>query len=274
MTRAFGSVIFGLYSCWKLGLTLASVLPISIFFFVLTVFLSKKYTIEENRLNGVAAKLFRTVIGSIRTVLVFGGEYKEIESYEKSLQNVELVTMKKGLILGFTSGLSSFFNYGSYAIWIGYGTYLFRNECETFSAGNIIQTFSAFIISALAVAQAFPFVKELGEAKLACSSLFEALNLRIDTNIFDTTQGVKLPNEGVRGKLEFQNVKFAYSSRPETNVINDLNLKVNAGQTVAIIGKSGCGKTTIIKLVARLFQLTSGKVIKLKNTLKNKTFLF
>jgi ATP-binding cassette, subfamily B (MDR/TAP), member 1 len=260
MTRALGSVIFGLYSCWKLGLTLASVLPISIFFFVLTVFLSKKYTIEENRLNGVAAKIFRVVIGSIRTVLVFGGEYKEIENYDKALHNAELVTLKKGLILGFTSGLSSFFNYASYAIWIGYGTYLFRNECQTFTAGNIIQTFSAFIISALAVAQAFPFVKELGEAKLACSNLFEALNLRVETNIFDTSQGATLPADSVRGKLEFQNVKFAYSSRPDKNVINDMSLKVGAGQTVAIIGKSGCGKTTIIKNLARLFEITSGKV--------------
>ena len=128
MTRALGSVIFGLYSCWKLGLALASVLPISIFFFVLTVFLSKKYTIEEGRLNGVAAKIFRVVIGSIRTVLVFGGEYKEIENYDKALHNAQLVTLKKGLILGFTSGLSSFFNYASYAIWIGYGTYIFRNR--------------------------------------------------------------------------------------------------------------------------------------------------
>ena len=70
MTRAFASVIFGLYSCWKLALTLASVLPISIFFFVLTVFMSKKFTIKENMLNGKCSKLFRQVFGTIKTVLV------------------------------------------------------------------------------------------------------------------------------------------------------------------------------------------------------------
>ena len=260
MTRALASVIFGLYSCWKLALTLASVLPFSIFFFVLTVFMSKKFALKEGALNAKCSKLFRQVFGSIKTVLVFGGESSEIAKYENALKSVEETALQKGLILGFTSGLSAFFNYGSYAIWIGYGTYLYRNECQTFSAGNIIQTFSAFIISALAVNQAFPFVKELGDAKLAANKLFKILQMKTQTNIFDTESGTKLPEKSVKGKLQFENVTFSYKSRPDKAVIKNLNLKVAPGQTVAVIGPSGCGKTTIIKLIARLFEPTHGKV--------------
>ena len=139
ITRAIASVIFGLYSTWKLGLVLASVFPLSIVFFFATVLMAKKFTIQEGVLNAKSGALFRQVFSAIRTVLVYGGEAKEIEKYEKSLKKIEELSIKKGLILGITSGLSTFFNYSCFAIWIGYGTYLFRNECQTFSAGNIIQ---------------------------------------------------------------------------------------------------------------------------------------
>lgn len=139
MTRAMSCISFGLYSCWKLGLALSSVLFVSIGFFVVTIFVGKKYILKESGLNSKSASLFRHVVSTIRNVLAFGAEEFEIKKYENSLRNIEKVSIKKSLILGLTTGFSSFFNYSSYAIWIGYGTYLFRNECETFTAGNIIQ---------------------------------------------------------------------------------------------------------------------------------------
>ena len=132
-------ILFGLYSCWKLGLALSSVLIVSILFFVITVLFAKKYVAQESELNVKSASLFRHVVSSIRNVVAFGAEELEIKKFENSLINIKKVLIKKALIIGLTSGVSSFFTFISYAIWVGYGTYLYRNECEIFTAGNIIQ---------------------------------------------------------------------------------------------------------------------------------------
>ena len=60
--------------------------------------------------------------------------------------------------------------------------------------------------------------------------------------------------------VKFENVKFAYPSRPNVNVLNGLNLTINQGETVALVGHSGCGKSTCIKLLERFYDRTSGKI--------------
>jgi hypothetical protein len=70
----------------------------------------------------------------------------------------------------------------------------------------------------LAVSQAFPFVKELGDANLAANKLFKMLNLKSSTNIFDTQTGIKLPDGTVKGRLSFKEMNFFYRNRPDKMV--------------------------------------------------------
>lgn len=142
------------------------------------------------------------------------------------------------------------------------------------------QTFSSIIISSLAITAAFPFVKELNEAKIAATKLFKVLKIENKVNIFDKKSGLSLKQETIKGDLSFKSVNFSYKSRPESQVshfkslkqflsvnkyslfqiIKNFNLNIGSRKTIAIIGPSGCGKSTLIKLVARLFSPASGKV--------------
>lgn len=67
-------------------------------------------------------------------------------------------------------------------------------------------------------------------------------------------------SQGMRGEIEFQDVRFRYPCRPDVQVLKNFNLKVGAGQTVALVGHSGCGKSTIVQLLQRFYDADSGNV--------------
>ena len=65
----------------------------------------------------------------------------------------------------------------------------------------------------------------------------------------------------MNGVLEFQNVKFNYPSRPEQKVLQGLSFKVQKGQTIALVGQSGCGKSTTVQLTERFYEIMSGMIV-------------
>lgn len=97
---------------------------------------------------------------------------------------------------------------------------------------------------------ALPELKYFTEASVALSKMFERIH-RIPQINDNEKKGVILDN--IRGEIEFRHVNFVYPSRPETTVLKDLNLKIEAGKTVALVGASGSGKSTVIALVQRFY---------------------
>ena len=79
---------------------------------------------------------------------------------------------------------------------------------------------------------------------------------RIDS---DSTEGIVMEN--ISGDVEFRSVEFAYPSRPDSIILNDFNLKVAAGTTVALVGGSGSGKSTVIALMERFYDPRRGEVL-------------
>lgn len=75
----------------------------------------------------------------------------------------------------------------------------------------------------------------------------------------DDNSAIKLPN--IYGSIEFRNVNFCYPKRQEVMVLDKFSLKVNGGQTVAVVGVSGSGKSTIISLIERFYDPTSGQIL-------------
>ncbi len=125
------------------------------------------------------------------------------------------------------------------------------------SAGALIQFLIYAVMVAGAVAALSEIWGELQRAAGATERLVELLNAR-DT-VDDPAQPVKMPDV-VAGAIAFENVNFSYPSRPETAALCGVTFTVKPGETVALVGPSGAGKTTIFQLLMRFFDPESGQI--------------
>lgn len=127
---------------------------------------------------------------------------------------------------------------------------------ELISFLSVIRCFMVLIITAFAVAEALALFLDIIQGNQMVESIFE---------LMDRSSGV-VSNTGVdagniSGMVELKGVEFCYPSRPGDMIFRDLDLTVNSGKTMALVGMSGSGKSTVLSLILRFYDPTAGKVM-------------
>ncbi len=130
-------------------------------------------------------------------------------------------------------------------------------RAEVMTVGELIQ----FVIYAVMVAGAVGALSEIwGELQRAAGATERLVELlHTDDPVQDPAVPVALPRP-VRGEIAFEDVSFRYPARPETSALNGVTLRVEPGETVALVGPSGAGKTTILQLLMRFYDPQSGRI--------------
>nr|UOU03321.1 ATP-binding cassette subfamily B1-like 1 [Brachionus rubens] len=257
LARGIACAIYALVKAWKFTIVFFALIPFMILSTALMVVMVRKYTIAEFKAYGKAGGIAQESLSSIRTVLAYGLTRNSIDNYSKNLDDAEAMAKKKGLMSGIFGGLSGGLLTFCFGIGLYYGVYLSRLDCENYGAGPIIQSFFLIITSTFSIGQALPYLKELAESKGAAKKIFEILETKSKIDIYEST-GKKL--DQIKGEIQFKNVHFSYPTRPEAKILKGLDLKIPAGKTVALVGSSGGGKSTIISLLQKFYLPQSGQI--------------
>ncbi|BBH08351.1 ABC transporter family protein [Prunus dulcis] len=245
---------FSTYLSWRLALvafpTLLLLIIPGMIYGKYLMYLSKKSYKEYGKANSIVEQ----ALSSIKTVYAFTAERRIVERYSAILERTSRLGMKQGIAKGLAVGSTGL----SFAIWgflAWYGSHLVMYKGE--SGGRIYAAGISFVLSGLSLGMALPDLRYFTEAAVAATRIFDRIDRRplIDG---EDTQGLVLDN--IRGELEFIGVKFTYPSRPDSMVLRDFNLKVEAGKTIALVGASGSGKSTAIALVQRFYDADDGVV--------------
>uniref|UniRef100_A0A671LHV1 ATP-binding cassette, sub-family B (MDR/TAP), member 5 n=1 Tax=Sinocyclocheilus anshuiensis TaxID=1608454 RepID=A0A671LHV1_9TELE len=179
--------------------------------------------------------------------------------YEKNLVEANNFGVKKAITTNVSMGLTQFIIFGTYALAFWYGTKLSVDEPENYSIGRVIIVFFCVMIGAFSLGQGAPNLESIAKARGAAYEVYKTTDMPrpIDSS---SKEGHK--PDHVKGDIEFKNIHFSYPSRKkcEGRILQEMNLKVPHGKTIALVGASGCGKSTIIQLLQRFYDPDSGEV--------------
>jgi len=122
---------------------------------------------------------------------------------------------------------------------------------------NQILIWLKFCFIGRGIGQAIPSMGAFAKAKVAAAKIFRIIDHKpaIDRN---SESGLEL--ESVTGLVALKNIDFAYPSRPDARILNNFSLNVPAGKTIALVGSSGSGKSTVVSLIERFYDPNSGKL--------------
>uniref|UniRef100_A0A4W3K4I9 ATP-binding cassette, sub-family B (MDR/TAP), member 4 n=1 Tax=Callorhinchus milii TaxID=7868 RepID=A0A4W3K4I9_CALMI len=247
--------VVGLVKGWKLTLVILAVSPVMGLAAATFSKILSSFTNQEQTAYAKAGAVAEEVLGSIRTVVAFGGQKKEIERYHKNLIDAKNIGIKKAISTNLGVGFSFLVIYASYALAFWYGSTLILED--DYSIGIVLTVFFSVIIGAFSVGQTSPNIEALATARGAAHVIFNIIDHKPAIDSFSES-GHKLNH--IQGNVEFQNVHFNYPSRPDIQILKGLSLKVNSGQTIALVGSSGCGKSTTIQLLQRFYDPEQGMI--------------
>ncbi|XP_076869033.1 ATP-dependent translocase ABCB1 isoform X1 [Brachyhypopomus gauderio] len=255
LTTFFAGFVVGFIKGWKLTLVILAISPLlgisaAIIAKVMTTFTSREQTAYAK-----AGAVAEEVLSAIRTVFAFGGQQKEIKRYEKNLEDAKNVGIKKAVTVNIAVGFTYFMIYMAYALAFWYGsTLIFAGE---YSIGSLLTVFFAVIIGAFGLGQTSPNIQAFASARGAAHKVFSVIDHEPSIDSF-SDQGYK--PDVVKGNIEFRNIHFTYPSRQDVKVLCGMNLRVSCGQTIALVGSSGCGKSTTVQLLQRFYDPQEGSV--------------
>ncbi|ELW61688.1 Multidrug resistance protein 2 [Tupaia chinensis] len=213
-------LLIGLVKGWKLTLVTLSTSPLIMASAAVCSRMVISLTSKELSAYSKAGAVAEEVLSSIRTVVSFGAQEKEIQRYTQNLKDAKDVGLKKAIASKLSLGAVYFFMHGTYGLAFWYGTSLIINGEPGYTIGTVLAVFFCVIHSSYCIGAAAPHFETFTIARGAAFNIFQVID----------------------------------------KILKGLNLKIKSGETVALVGPNGSGKSTTIQLLQRLYDPNDGSI--------------
>ncbi|KAI1048550.1 hypothetical protein LB506_002741 [Fusarium annulatum] len=254
-TTLIAAMALSLAIQWKLSLVCISLIPVLLGCGFFRFWILAQFQRRSKAAYDSSAGFASEAISAIRTVASLTREEDVMKQYRDALaiqQRKSLISVLKSSTL-YAASQSLLFACFAIGFYYG-GTLIGRFEMTMF---QFFLCFMAIIFGAQSAGTIFSFAPDMGKAHHAAGELKKLFDRQPVVDTCSDT-GDRLPH--VEGTLEFRDVHFRYPTRPEQPVLRGLNLTVRPGQYIALVGASGCGKSTTIALLERFYDPLSGGV--------------
>lgn len=248
--------IIAFYYSWKLSLVVTCFLPLLALSGVFQARLLTGFANTDKEALEDAGQVVNESIVNIRTVAGLGKEQTFVKQYSDSLTVPHRAAIRKANVFGATFSFSQSVIFFTYAASFRYGGFLVAHDGLKFPL--VFRVFSALVFSGTALGRASSYAPDYAKAKISAARLFKLFDR---TPAIDSSPDKGVSWDGFRGDVTFTNCTFTYPSRPDTQVLNGLSVSVQPGQTLALVGTSGCGKSTSVQLLERFYDPDGGQVL-------------
>lgn len=255
MVLFVGVVIMMFVSNWVLAIV--TIISSIIGFAFMSIILSKsqKHFNKKQELVGDLNGQIEEVYSNFKVVKSYNATNNELNKFDNKNEEIKVVDWKSQFLSGMMMPIMSFVGNLSYVLIFVVGVSIILNGGSSVTIGTLI----SFVIYAKLFSQPLTTfaqsMSSLQQASAASKRVFEIL----EANEMEDESHKNKKIDNVVGNVEFKNVKFGYTK--DKTIINNFSAKLSAGQKVAIVGPTGAGKTTIVNLLMRFYELDDGDIL-------------
>ncbi|KAI7832934.1 multidrug resistance protein 1-like protein [Kickxella alabastrina] len=251
------SFIIAFVKGWKLTFICLTVMPFIVGAGAILGKEINKLIINGQDKTAASGAIADEVLSGIRTVMAFNGQKREIARYDAMIQDSYMYGRKTGFVLGGCIGAIQFFIFAMYCVGFNFGSWRLRQG--EYSPDQVLNVILTLLVGGFMLSGAAPNFSSISTARGSAYRVYAIIDRQSPINPLDTETGKKV--DKIRGDISFRNIHFSYPSRPNVPILKGFNLEIRPGQKVALVGESGCGKSTTIGLIERFYDPAQGDVI-------------
>ena len=254
LVMIIGTLAFMLFINWFIAVIVVVITPLSLFVAAFITRISQKQFREQSKTQGEISSYIEEYVGQQKVVKAFNYEEESQENFEEINERLRVCGQKSQFYSSLANPSTRFVNGIVTAAVCIVGALSVIDPAVSFSIGQI----STFITYANQYTKPFNevtgVIPQLQSALAGAARVFELLDEESQTPDSENSVDMKTCS----GKIDIENVSFSYV--PEKKLITDFTLHVKPGQKIAIVGPTGCGKTTMINLLMRFYDVNSGTI--------------
>ncbi|CAG2179836.1 unnamed protein product, partial [Oppiella nova] len=253
LSTFLASAILGFVLSWKLSLVAMLFIPFILVGSAVGASVDNWELKANKQCLERSTKVATEALSSIRTVASLHREQHFCTRFQQIVDSNARTARKKTILRALTLAFSLSIVFLSYAaVFLCGGILLSQRSLSSSDFFIIIET---LIYGSMTVGQSSVFTSDYRKAKIAAANIFRLL----DRKSKEIMGSAETPQE-CKGDVVFSGVHFHYPNRPEARILNGLSLSVASGQTVALVGASGCGKSTSVQLLERFYDASRGLI--------------
>ena len=263
-------VVLALVYAWQLALICLGFVPFLIITSALNMRMQKGFALTDEVKEKELGNHLSECIVNTKTIYCFNMEHKAITMF-KRIQDEGNQSIGSLICIGCMAGISQLLMFSVYAVTFYVGAILTRDGYIKYE--NMFKGIFTVLFAGFGLGMVDQYLGDMGEAKKALVSLYNVLSIESTINPNDANQIAAIDTNTFLGSIEFRNVSFSYPTRRDTVIFNNLSFKIENGQNVAFVGFSGSGKSTIIQLILRFYDVDSGEILINGNNIKDYSLL-
>lgn len=255
---ALGSIITGFIvayvACWRVALVVTGVFPLMGVSGALQVKLMTGFDADSEKRFADAGAVASEAVDNFDAVTSVGVQDVFISKYNAELEVPIRNGRRSALIAGIAFGISEFLAQALWAVtfWIG-SIFVRSRHCDFV---DLMKAITGLLFAGMMLGNVSAQMPDVAKSKIAATKIFRLLDRESNIDPEDSSGSEK----EIDGRVEAKKVTFEYPTRPHVPVLRGLSFKVSPGQTLALVGQSGCGKSTTVALLERFYDVATGEI--------------
>lgn len=251
-----GGIMYLTYVSWKLSLIMLSLIPLITISAVLFGKFIKKLSKEAQDQTASANAIAEESLTGIANIKAFTNENFLIKKFKNAVEEIKRLNIKSGIWRGVFISFMVFCMFGAIVFIIWRGLLMTQGENAALTQGDLFSFLMVTLMMAASIGSLPDFYSGIQKTIGGTEKLMDIINEISEKEVF---QGEQKPE--IDGSIQFEGVHFSYPQRPDAEVLKGISFQLNKNETLALVGTSGGGKSTIASLVLSYYKASSGQIL-------------